>query len=51
MRFDFLRQTLLLSALALAFGAAQAASQAPVAAENGMVVTPSTWPRASVSTC
>ena len=39
MRFDSLRQTLLLSALALAFGAAQAASQAPVAAENGMVVT------------
>jgi gamma-glutamyltranspeptidase/glutathione hydrolase len=39
MRFDSLRQTLLLSALALAFSAAQAASQAPVAAENGMVVT------------
>jgi gamma-glutamyltranspeptidase/glutathione hydrolase len=34
-----MRQTLLLSALALALGAAQAASQAPVAAENGMVVT------------
>jgi len=39
MRFDSLRQTLLLSALALAFSAAQAASQPPVAAENGMVVT------------
>ena len=39
MRIDSLRQTLLLSALALAFNAAQAASQAPVAAENGMVVT------------
>src|ERR1700741_209066 len=39
MRFDSLRQTLLLSAVALACSAAQAASQAPVAAENGMVVT------------
>lgn len=39
MRFDSLRQTLLLSAAALACSAAQAASQAPVAAENGMVVT------------
>ena len=39
MKFDSLRQTLLLSALAFAFNAALAASQAPVAAENGMVVT------------
>jgi gamma-glutamyltranspeptidase/glutathione hydrolase len=39
MRFDSLRQTLLLSAVALACSAAQAASQPPVAAENGMVVT------------
>ena len=39
MRFDSLRQTLLLSAIALACSAAQAASQPPVAAENGMVVT------------
>jgi gamma-glutamyltranspeptidase/glutathione hydrolase len=39
MRLDSLRQTLLLSAAALACSAAQAASQAPVAAENGMVVT------------
>jgi len=39
MRFDSLRQTLLLSAIAIACSAAQAASQAPVAAENGMVVT------------
>ena len=39
MRFDSLRQTLLVSAVALACAAANAASQAPVAAENGMVVT------------
>jgi len=39
MRFDTLRQALLLSAVALACGTAQAASQAPVGAENGMVVT------------
>src|SRR6201991_745202 len=38
MRFDSLRQTLLLSAIALACSAAQAASQPPVVAENGMVV-------------
>jgi len=39
MRFDSPRQTLLLCAVALACSAAQAASQPPVAAENGMVVT------------
>src|SRR5437762_6573837 len=39
MRFDSLRRSLLLSAVALACAGAQAASQAPVAAENGMVVT------------
>lgn len=39
MRFDSLRRALLLSAVALACSSAQGASQAPVAAENGMVVT------------
>src|SRR5437762_12862223 len=39
MRFDSLRRSLLLSAVALACAGAQAASQAPVAAKDGMVVT------------
>src|SRR5882762_9340007 len=39
MRFDAIRQALTLSAVALACASAQAASQAPVAAENGMVVS------------
>ncbi len=39
MRFASLHKTLLVSAVALACAAAHAASQAPVAAENGMVVT------------
>ncbi|HEY9066111.1 MAG TPA: gamma-glutamyltransferase [Burkholderiaceae bacterium] len=39
MRFDTLGKTVLVSAVALACAAATAASQAPVAAENGMVVT------------
>jgi len=39
MRFASLRKTLLVSAVALACAATHAASQAPVAAENGMVVT------------
>ena len=39
MRLDSLGKSLLLSAVALACAAAQAASQAPVAAENGMVVS------------
>ncbi len=39
MKFDSLAQSLLAAALALCYVGAQAASQAPVAAENGMVVT------------
>ena len=39
MQFDSLRRSLLLSAVALACAGAQAASQAPVAAKDGMVVT------------
>jgi gamma-glutamyltranspeptidase/glutathione hydrolase len=39
MRFASLRKTLLVCAVALACAGADAASQAPVAAENGMVVT------------
>src|SRR5471030_1749366 len=39
MKFDRLAQSLLAAALALCYAGAQAASQAPVAAENGMVVT------------
>jgi len=39
MRFASLRKTLIVSAVALACATAHAASQAPVAAENGMVVT------------
>jgi gamma-glutamyltranspeptidase / glutathione hydrolase len=39
MRFAFVHRTLLVSAVALACASAHAASQAPVAAENGMVVT------------
>src|ERR1700736_1034195 len=38
MKFDRLAQSLLAAALALCYAGAQAASQAPVAAENGMVV-------------
>jgi len=37
MKFDRLAQSLLAAALALCYEGAQAASQAPVAAENGMV--------------
>jgi gamma-glutamyltranspeptidase/glutathione hydrolase len=39
MRFISLRRTLVVSAVAFAWASANAASQAPVAAENGMVVT------------
>lgn len=39
MRFDFLNRALLAAAVALACAAANAASQAPVAAANGMVVS------------
>src|SRR5438093_10318924 len=39
MQFDSLRRSLLLSAVALACAGGQAASQAPVAAKDGMVVT------------
>src|ERR1700692_3210411 len=39
MKFDRLAQSLLAAPLALCYAGAQAASQAPVAAENGMVVT------------
>ena len=39
MRFDFPTRTLIAAALVLAHWSATAASQAPVAAENGMVVT------------
>ena len=39
MRLDLHARSLLTAALALAFLGAQAASVAPVAAENGMVVT------------
>jgi len=39
MRLENLRQSLLATVIGLAFASAQAASQAPVAAENGMVVS------------
>ncbi|SCK21005.1 gamma-glutamyltranspeptidase / glutathione hydrolase [Variovorax sp. HW608] len=39
MRFEHLRQSLLATVAGLALASAQAASQAPVAAENGMVVS------------
>ena len=51
MKYEPLAKTLIATSLALSCLMAHAASVAPVAAENGMVVTAHTWPPMSASMC